>query len=334
MEVELPVFSYSSVSAATNNFSPQNKLGEGGFGPVYKGGLQNGQEIAVKRLSQKSGQGFEEFRNEILLIAKLQHRNLVRLLGCCIDHVESILMYEYMPNKSLDMFLFGSNKQETLDWKTRTRIVEGIAQGLLYLHEYSRVRIIHRDLKASNILLDDEMNPKISDFGLARIFGGTDSRGYTNRVVGTFGYISPEYALEGLFSTNSDVYSFGVLVVEIISGRKNTGFYKTDSLHLLGHGWDLWISGRGVELVDGKVGSAAASKALRYINVGLLCVQENPNDRPNMLSVVSMLSSEIATLPPPKKPAFSTTNLLSSYSSQPKSYPSEHHLTISEIVLR
>ncbi|XP_042021551.1 G-type lectin S-receptor-like serine/threonine-protein kinase At4g27290 [Salvia splendens] len=338
MEFDLPMFSYSSVSAATNNFSPQNKLGEGGFGPVYKGELLNGERIALKRLSQKSGQGFEEFRNEIILIAKLQHRNLVRILGCCIDPVESILIYEYMPNKSLDMFLFGSEKQEMLDWKTRTRIVEGIAQGLLYLHEYSRVRIIHRDLKASNILLDDEMNPKISDFGLARILGGTDSQAHTNRVVGTFGYIAPEYAMEGLFSIKSDVYSFGVLVLEIISGRKNTGFYKTDSISLPGHAWELWISGRGVELVDEKAGSLAASTALRYINVGLLCVQENPKDRPNMSSVVSMLSSEIAALPPPKKPAFSTTSLVSSSSSQTKSagdpYFSGNHLSNSDIVPR
>ncbi|KAL1569233.1 G-type lectin S-receptor-like serine/threonine-protein kinase0 [Salvia divinorum] len=338
MEFDLPMFSYSSVSAATNNFSPQNKLGEGGFGPVYKGELLSGERIALKRLSQKSGQGFEEFRNEIILIAKLQHRNLVRILGCCIHPVESILIYEYMPNKSLDMFLFGSTKQEMLDWKTRTRIVEGIAQGLLYLHEYSRVRIIHRDLKASNILLDDEMNPKISDFGLARIFEGTDSQAHTNRVVGTFGYIAPEYAMEGLFSIKSDVYSFGVLVLEIISGRKNTGFYKTDSISLPGHAWELWISGRGVELVDEKAESLVASTALRYTNVGLLCVQENPNDRPNMSSVVSMLSSEIAALPQPKKPAFSTTRLVSSSSSQTKSagdpYFSGNHLSNSDIVPR
>ncbi|KAK4422467.1 Receptor-like serine/threonine-protein kinase SD1-8 [Sesamum alatum] len=312
-DFDLPMFSYASVSAATDHFSTENKLGEGGFGPVYKGKLLNGQEIALKRLSKKSGQGVEEFRNEILLIAKLQHRNLVRLLGCCINPEESILIYEYMPNKSLDFFLFGSDKETVLDWTTRARIVEGIAQGLLYLHEYSRVRIIHRDLKASNILLDEEMNPKISDFGMARIFGGNDSRTYTKRIVGTFGYMAPEYALQGLFSIKSDVFSFGVLVLEIVSGKRNTGFYLTDTLNLLGHAWELWVSGRGVELMDPAAGCPPASAALRYINVGLLCVQENPNDRPNMSAVISMLSSEQSgPLPAPKQPAFSTTTAVSS----------------------
>ncbi|KAK9276225.1 hypothetical protein L1049_005756 [Liquidambar formosana] len=182
---ELPSFSFASVSAATGNFSPSNKLGEGGFGPVYKGKLLNGLEIAVKRLSKGSRQGLEEFRNETILIAKLQHRNLVRLLGLCTDQDENILIYEYMPNKSLDFFLFDPNKQEMLNWETRVRIIEGTAQGILYLHQYSRLRIIHRDLKVSNILLDSEMNPKISDFGLARIFNGNDSRTNTNRIVGT-----------------------------------------------------------------------------------------------------------------------------------------------------
>ncbi|KAG6408251.1 hypothetical protein SASPL_131255 [Salvia splendens] len=323
-QFDLHMFTYSSVSAATNNFSPEKKLGEGGFGPVYKGKLLNGVEVALKRLSKTSGQGFEEFRNEILLIAKLQHRNLVRLLGCCIAPDESILIYEYMPNKSLDLFLFGLIK---LDWETRVGIIEGIAQGLLYLHEHSRVRVIHRDLKASNILLDGEMVPKIADFGLARIFGGNDSRTQTNKIVGTYGYMAPEYALEGLFSIKSDVFSFGVLVLEIISGKKNTGFYQTHSLNLLGHTWDLWTSGRGVEVVEG---SPEAAVALRYINVGLLCVQENPNDRPNMSSVVSMLSSESAALPPPNKPAFSAVNAKTSTTSLEVNH-SINGLTVSTI---
>uniref|UniRef100_A0A0D9V6J2 non-specific serine/threonine protein kinase n=1 Tax=Leersia perrieri TaxID=77586 RepID=A0A0D9V6J2_9ORYZ len=199
-------FCFSEIADATCNFLPENKLGEGGFGPVYKGNLPEGQEIAVKRLAAHSGQGILEFKNEIMLIAKLQHRNLVRLLGCCIQGEEKILIYEYMPNKSLDFFLFEQSRREMLDWATRINIIEGIAQGLLYLHKHSRFRIIHRDLKASNILLDIDMNPKISDFGLARIFGSKETEANTKRVVGTYGYMAPEYAMEGIFSVKSSCF--------------------------------------------------------------------------------------------------------------------------------
>ncbi|KAM7490910.1 hypothetical protein LguiA_033831 [Lonicera macranthoides] len=303
-DVDLPFFSFASVSEATSNFSAENKLGEGGFGPVYKGKSLNGQEIALKRLSKRSGQGLEEFRNEIVLIAKLQHRNLVRLLGCSIEREESILIYEYMSNKSLDFFIFDPNNRELLDWETRICIIDGIAQGLLYLHHYSRLRIIHRDLKASNILLDSEMNPKISDFGMARIFGGNESQANTKRIVGTYGYMAPEYAMGGHFSIKSDVFSFGVLLLEIISGKKNTGFYQSESLNLLGHAWDLWISDKASELKDPSIAYPPTSRVLRYVNVGLLCVQENPTDRPTMSHVVSMLSNDVAALPTPRQPAF------------------------------
>ncbi|KAK9089606.1 hypothetical protein Scep_028688 [Stephania cephalantha] len=199
---EVNCFSLTSILAATDCFSAVNKLGEGGFGPVYQGTLLDGLEIAVKRLSKNSGQGLEEFMNEVTVIAKLQHKNLVRLLGCCIQEEEKMLVYEYMPNKSLDKHLFDQSKRANLDWNLRYHIIEGIAQGILYLHKYSRLRIIHRDLKASNILLDDSMNPKISDFGMARIFGGNQTEANTGRVVGTYGYMSPEYALNGLFPRN------------------------------------------------------------------------------------------------------------------------------------
>ncbi|KAL3596254.1 hypothetical protein D5086_007891, partial [Populus alba] len=227
--VESLQFDLSSIEAATNNFSPDNKLGEGGFGEVYKGTLPNGQQIAVKRLSKYSGQGEAEFKNEVLLIAKLQHRNLVRLLGFCLQGAEKILIYEFVPNKSLDHFLFDPAKQGLLDWSIRCKIIGGIARGLLYLHEDSRLRIIHRDLKASNVLLDGEMNPRIADFGMAKIFGGDQSQGITNRIAGTFGYMSPEYAMHGQYSVKSDVYSFGVLILEIISGKKNSSFYQSDN---------------------------------------------------------------------------------------------------------
>ncbi|VFQ97803.1 unnamed protein product [Cuscuta campestris] len=182
---EVEIFCFESIVAATNNFSDANRLGEGGFGPVYKGTLADGQEVAIKRLSKSSGQGLTEFKNEAKLMAKLQHTNLVRLLGLCIERDERTLVYEYMPNKSLDFYLFDASRRNVLNWEKQFNIIDGITQGLLYLHKYSRLKVIHRDLKASNILLDEEMNPKISDFGMARIFGLRESEENTNRVVGT-----------------------------------------------------------------------------------------------------------------------------------------------------
>ncbi|GLT51481.1 hypothetical protein SLA2020_248880 [Shorea laevis] len=248
-DMELPVFQLAIISPATDNFLLSNKLGQGGFGPVYKGKLVDGQEIAVKRLSLSSTQGVNEFKNEVKLITKLQHRNLVRLLGCCIEGEEKMLVYEYMPNKSVDSFIFDQTRGKELDWSKRFRIICGIARGLLYLHQDSRLRIIHRDLKASNVLLDEEMNPKISDFGMAKTFGGDQIEGSTNRVVGTYGYMAPEYAIDGLFSIKSDVFSFGVLLLEIISGIRNRGFFHPKhSLNLIGHAWKLWKEGNPLEL--------------------------------------------------------------------------------------
>ncbi|TMW85871.1 hypothetical protein EJD97_022357 [Solanum chilense] len=178
-------YDFSTIRSATDNFSSDNKLGQGGFGPVYKGKLSNGQEVAVKRLSADSGQGDLEFKNEVMLVAKLQHRNLVRLLGFCIDGTERLLIYEFVPNASLDQFLFDPVKRRQLDWERRYKIIGGVAKGILYLHEDSRLRIIHRDLKASNVLLDEEMNPKIADFGMARLFTLDETQGNTSRIVGT-----------------------------------------------------------------------------------------------------------------------------------------------------
>ncbi|PRQ26792.1 putative protein kinase RLK-Pelle-DLSV family [Rosa chinensis] len=331
---ELPLFSFATIKKATNYFADSNKLGEGGYGPVYKARIVEGHEIAVKRLSKISRQGLREFKNEVSLICKLQHRNLVRLLGCCIEAEESILIYEYMPNKSLDFFIFDSTKQVLLDWRRRVNIIEGIAQGLLYLHKYSRLRIIHRDLKASNILLDGDMNPKISDFGMARIFRDNDIRGKTNRVVGTFGYMSPEYAMGGLFSEKSDVFSFGVILLEIISGEKNIAFFEADhSLNLLSKAWHLWKEGSSMELMDSTLrASCSSSEVIRCIQMGLLCVQEKAIDRPTMSDVVSMLSNQPFALPLPKEPAFlshsSSTDADSSSSRQ--RYYSKNDMTISE----
>ncbi|CAA7394633.1 unnamed protein product [Spirodela intermedia] len=302
---EVPLVEFNSVQCATGDFSDANKLGEGGFGSVYKGKLGNGHEIAVKRLSRGSKQGHHEFANEVRLIARLQHKNLVRLLGWCTDQDEKILIYEYMPNKSLDKLVFARSVE--LSWEKRLTIIMGIADGLLYLHHHSRMRVIHRDLKTSNILLDNEMNPKISDFGLARIFEINQTEGNTRKVVGTFGYMSPEYAIDGVFSEKSDVFSFGVIVLEVISGKRCTGYYPCrESLNLLGYAWQLWKEGRGMELLDRAIKrSFQADEVLKCIQVGLLCIEENPADRPTMNFVVSMLTSENCALPLPKQPGFS-----------------------------
>ncbi|CAN6204652.1 unnamed protein product [Urochloa humidicola] len=303
---ELKIYDLSQILEATSNFSEENELGRGGFGHVYKGQFPDGLEIAVKRLASHSRQGFTEFRNEIQLIAKLQHTNLVRLLGCCYQGEERILVYEYLPNKSLDFFIFDKTRSALIDWEKRLAIVEGIAQGLLYLHKHSRLRVVHRDLKTSNILLDREMNPKISDFGLAKIFNTDDIEGNTRRIVGTYGYMAPEYASEGLFSIKSDVFSFGVLTLEIISGEKTSSFHRTgDFINLIGHAWQLWKDGLWLQLVDASlVVGCHTSAIMRCINIALLCVQENAAERPTMSDVVAMLSSETMTLPEPKHPAY------------------------------
>ncbi|KAL8088120.1 hypothetical protein AgCh_038043 [Apium graveolens] len=334
-DIDVPFYEFQSIVDATDNFADAYKLGQGGFGPVYKGKFPGGEEIAVKRLSSNSGQGLKEFKNEVVLIAKLQHRNLVRLLGYCIKGKEKILLYEYMPNKSLDAFIFDEKLSILLNWARRFDIITGVARGLLYLHQDSRLRIIHRDMKASNILLDDEMNPKISDFGLARIVGRRDTESNTTRVMGTYGYMAPEYAVEGQFSVKSDAFSFGVVVLEMISGKKNTGFFKSElALSLLGYAWNLWKEEKPLTLLDETlVGSCNESEVLKCIIVGLLCVQEDPNDRPDMSKVVFMLSSETETLPNPKQPAFVTRKRFygttSSSSTKPETL-SNNEITFSE----
>ncbi|GKV30855.1 hypothetical protein SLEP1_g39627 [Rubroshorea leprosula] len=304
--IDVPFYDFETIVAATDDFSLSNKLGQGGFGPVYKGKFGGGQEIAVKRLSKSSGQGLEEFKNEVVLIAKLQHRNLVRLLGYCMKGDEKMLIYEYLPNRSLDSIVFDPKKCLLLSWEMRYNIVVGVARGLQYLHQDSRLRIVHRDLKTSNILLDEEMNPKISDFGMARIFGGKQTQANTTRVVGTYGYMSPEYAIDGLFSIKSDVFSFGVVVLEIVSGKRNTLFYhKEQALTLLGYAWKLWYENMGLDLMDPSLREDCnEGQALRCIQVALLCVQDDAADRPTMTEVVFMLSSETAVVPNPRQPIF------------------------------
>ncbi|KAK9064410.1 hypothetical protein SSX86_015792 [Deinandra increscens subsp. villosa] len=304
--LDVPFFEFKRILSATENFSLANKLGQGGFGPVYKGTFPGGGEMAVKRLSSQSGQGLKEFKNEVLLIAKLQHRNLIRLLGYGMKNHEMILLYEYMPNKSLDRFIFDRTLSMRLYWALRFDIIMGIARGLLYLHQDSRLRIIHRDLKASNVLLDAEMNPKISDFGLAKIVKGRDTEGSLTRVVGTYGYMAPEYALNGFFSVKSDVYSFGVVVLEIISGKRNTGYYDNkEAFSLISYAWGLWKEKKPLDLLDSALAESCNSiEVLRCMIIGLLCVQEDHQDRPTMTGVLGMLGMDIESLPDPKEPAF------------------------------
>ncbi|KAK7312922.1 hypothetical protein VNO77_37177 [Canavalia gladiata] len=304
-DLDLPLFDLLTILVAINNFSLNNKIGQGGFGPVYKGKLPNGQEIAVKRLSSSSGQGITEFITEVKLIAKLQHRNLVKLLGCCIQGEEKLLVYEYMANGSLDSFIFDTIRGKWLDWPQRFHIIFGVARGLLYLHQDSRLRIIHRDLKASNVLLDEKLNAKISDFGMARAFGGDQTEGNTNRVVGTYGYMAPEYAVDGQFSIKSDVFSFGILLLEIICGNKNRALcHQNQTLNLVGYAWTLWKEGNILQLVDPSIkDSYDISEVLRCIHVSLLCVQQFPEDRPTMTLIVQMLGSE-TELFEPKEPGF------------------------------
>ncbi|KAJ0434385.1 putative protein kinase RLK-Pelle-DLSV family [Helianthus annuus] len=296
-------FDLHSLQAATDFFSDSNRLGHGGFGPVYKGVLGNGEQVAIKKLSLTSRQGIREFTNEVKLLLKIQHKNLVTLLGCCVQGPEKMLVYEYLPNKSLDYILFDKEKSPSLHWTQRFQIIVGVIRGLLYLHEEAPVRIIHRDIKASNILLDDKLNPKISDFGLARLFPGDDTHLNTFRISGTHGYMAPEYAMHGYLSVKADVFSFGILVLEIVSGRKVTdrqlGADKSD---LLTYTWRLFQSGKQLELVDETLETCNPSEALMCIQLGLLCCQAIVADRPDMNSLHLMISNDSFTLPKPGKP--------------------------------
>ncbi|XP_038695416.1 cysteine-rich receptor-like protein kinase 10 [Tripterygium wilfordii] len=304
---DLIIYGYDDIKAATDDFSIQNKLGEGGYGPVYKGLLPDGQEIAVKKLSKASTQGFEEFKNEVTLTARLQHVNLVKVLGFCIDRDEQMLIYEYMPNNSLDRYLFDPIRRYLLDWGNRVQIIEGVTQGFLYLQEYSRFTIIHRDLKPSNILLDNEMKPKISDFGMARIFARDGLEANTSRIVGTYGYAPPEYIRLGLYSTKSDVYSFGILLLQLINGKRNScSFGVNENLSLTEYAYELWLNGEGMNFMDSTLDDSRSScKLIRCMHIALLCVQDDPRERPSMLEVSSMLQNGTTPLAIPKKPSFS-----------------------------
>ncbi|XXG90326.1 hypothetical protein AAC387_Pa12g2114 [Persea americana] len=311
LDLQTGSFTLRQIKAATNNFNAVNKIGEGGFGPVYKGLLSDGTIIAVKQLSSKSKQGNREFVNEIGMISALQHPNLVKLYGCCIEGNQLLLVYEYMENNSLARALFGlEEKQLKLDWPKRHTICVGIARGLAYLHEESRLRIIHRDIKATNILLDKDLNPKISDFGLAKL-DEEENTHISTRIAGTLGYMAPEYAMHGYLTGKADVYSFGVVTLEIVSGKNATSFRPNgDRIHLVDWAYVLQAKGNLMELVDLKLGPEFnKEEATRMINVALLCTNSSPTLRPTMSAVVCMLEGQAVIEEVVSNPSFSTGNL-------------------------
>ncbi|GAY34831.1 hypothetical protein CUMW_013580 [Citrus unshiu] len=291
-------FTLKQIKAATNNFDSAKKIGEGGFGPVYKGQLADGTIIAVKQLSSKSRQGNREFLNEIAMISCLQHPNLVKIHGCCVEGDQLLLVYEYMENNSLARALFGrENCELELDWPTRQKICLGIARGLAFLHEESRFKIVHRDIKATNVLLDRDLNPKISDFGLAKL-DEEDKTHISTRIAGTIGYMAPEYALWGYLTYKADVYSFGIVALEIVSGKNNMSYASAlefDCTCLLDWACHLQLDGKLVELVDERLGSKYnKEEAERMIKVSLLCTNASPSLRPTMSEVVNMLEGKTA----------------------------------------
>ncbi|KAK6783720.1 hypothetical protein RDI58_017174 [Solanum bulbocastanum] len=299
-------FNFHTLEKATKNFHSDNLLGCGGFGPVFLGKLVDGQLIAVKKLSlDKSQQGDREFLTEVRMITRIQHKNLVRLLGCCSEGDQRLLVYEYMKNRSLDQILYGKSNI-FLDWKTRYQIILGVARGLQYLHEDSHIRIVHRDIKASNILLDDKFQPRIGDFGLARFFP-EDQAYLSTTFAGTLGYTAPEYALRGELSEKADIYSYGVVVLEIINSRKNTDLsLPSEMQYLPEYAWKLYERSRLIDLVDPKIleDGMVEKDVMKTIHVAFLCLQPQANLRPPMSEIVAMLVTKAGTVTTPTPPPF------------------------------
>ncbi|KAG6500490.1 hypothetical protein ZIOFF_040335 [Zingiber officinale] len=302
LDVKPFVFSYAELRAATEDFSSSNILGEGGFGLVFKGILSNGRKVAVKKLSTTSHQGKGQFLTEIATISAVQHRNLVKLHGCCVDEENQILVYEYLENRSLDQIIFGKRDLH-LDWPNRFNILLGVAKGLAYLHEESIVRIVHRDVKASNILLDVDLNPKISDFGLAKLYDDKISH-ISTKVAGTFGYLAPEYALRGHLTEKADVFAFGVLALEVVSGRPNSNRLDHETVYLLEWAWNLLEDNRKLEAVDRSLASFDEEEINRVIGVALLCTQASPAHRPPMSRVVAMLVGDQEIMDVTERPSY------------------------------
>ncbi|CAN6200679.1 unnamed protein product [Urochloa humidicola] len=297
-------FDFFQIVDGTDNFSTKRILGRGGFGTVYKGQLTSGIIVAIKRMDEHATSF--DFNSELQL-ASLQHTNIVKLLGWCVHGKERLLVYEFLHNGSLDRTIFEKTKGALLNWYRRVRIIKGLAEGLVYMHKHSLLWIIHGDLKPNNVLLDQDMNPKIADFGSARTLSSDIAEGRTTRIVGTSGYIAPEYASRGLYSVKMDVFGFGVLALVIISGRTNIILEEQgDTIgNLVRDAWQLWNDGRLHELVDTLLGDGyEIGEMVRFVQVALLCAQEDPADRPTMSDVIAFLNLEsINPLPDPKPPS-------------------------------
>ncbi|KAG2691951.1 hypothetical protein I3843_08G029800 [Carya illinoinensis] len=294
-------FDFQTLKKAANNFHPDHLLGKGGFGPVYLGKLEDGRLVAVKKLSfDTSRQGESELLAEVSTIPSIQHRNLVRLLGCCDDGPQRLLVYEYLKNRSLDLILY------VPELEPRFQIIVGIARGLQYLHEDSHFRIVHRDIKASNILLDEKFQPRIGDFGLARFFP-EDQSYLSTTFTGTIGYTAPEYAIRGELSEKADIHSFGVLVLEIIGSRKNTDFSLASEMQYLPeYAWKLHEGSRVLDLVDPNMreDGFVETDVLLAIHVAFLCLQNHTNLRPPMSEIVALLTCKFELDKTPPRPIF------------------------------
>ncbi|KAK4736613.1 hypothetical protein R3W88_000310 [Solanum pinnatisectum] len=303
-------FKYSTLDKATGSFDEANKLGQGGFGTVYKGVLADGREIAVKRLFFNNKHRAADFYNEVNIISSVQHKNLTRLLGCSCSGPESLLVYELLPNQSLDRFIFDPIKGKALNWEKRFEIIIGTAEGMVYLHENTNTRIIHRDIKASNILLDSRLRAKIADFGLARSFQADKSH-ISTAIAGTLGYMAPEYLAHGQLTEKVDIYSFGVLLLEIVTGRQNNKRKDAKyTVSLVSDVWEHFQRGIVEELFDSNLmlhnyhTINVKNEVARVLHVGLLCTQEIPTLRPSMSKALQMFVKKDEELPPPTKPPF------------------------------
>ncbi|CAN1152225.1 Probable receptor-like protein kinase At5g18500 [Linum perenne] len=292
-------FTLRDLELATNRFSKDNVLGEGGYGVVYRGNLVNGSPVAVKKILNNLGQAEKEFRVEVEAIGHVRHKNLVRLLGYCIEGTHRMLVYEYVNNGNLEQWLHGAMRHHGyLTWEARIKVLLGTAKALAYLHDAIEPKVVHRDIKSSNILIDDDFNAKVSDFGLAKLLGAGKSH-VTTRVMGTFGYVAPEYANSGLLNEKSDVYSFGVVLLEAITGRDPVDYGRSSQEVNLVDWLKMMVgSRRSEEVVDPNIERRPSTRSLkRALLTALRCVDPDSEKRPKMGQVVRMLESEEYPIP-------------------------------------